>query len=287
MTSPLERRYISQYAPEVLGLQIHVQGQLADPDGQSVTVTMTNDVDGGTILSRQATRADVGTYEITLSSNESGVPGTYTVTWRYVIAGISESYATGIIVGAADPAYDSLAEPMKMVVDGVWMRFEDLFDSPNGGPNLQTYVQTRFGRGRIAQLLRVAVGRLNTAAQPFQTYTLDNNGGATFPVDRWGPLLEQALYVEALKHLRRSYAEQPQLAGGNVTRLDRTNYSSLWGEILADEQEQLKQQLDVFKIASMGLGRPQVLVSGGVFGRYGPTRYGSMAARPRFWSRAY
>ena len=53
------------------------------------------------------------------------------------------------------------------------------------------------------------------------------------------------------------------------------------------EEDDLKKMLDVFKIAHMGLGRPHVLVSGGVYGNYGPTRIasGSWASRPRYWAR--
>jgi hypothetical protein len=55
-----------------------------------------------------------------------------------------------------------------------------------------------------------------------------------------------------------------------------------------EEEEAAKAQLQVFKIASMGLGRPAILISGGVYGRYGPTRMaGSVAARPRYWTRFY
>jgi hypothetical protein len=55
---------------------------------------------------------------------------------------------------------------------------------------------------------------------------------------------------------------------------------------MLDEEELVKQQLQHFKIASMGLGRPAVLISGGVYGRFGPTRMaGSIAARPRYWTR--
>lgn len=288
MTTPLESKYVSQYSAEVLGLVIHVSGVPADPEGSAVLVTMT-DESGGTIFSRNATRADAGTYEVTLTSMESSNTGTYDITWQYTVSSTAHTYVTSIVVGAAAPAYDSLAESMQAVVDNVWMRFADLFDSAQGGPHLQAYFQSHFGRGRIAQLMRVAVGLLNTTAQPYQTYTIDGDGGASFPVMQWGPLLEQATYVEVLKHLRRSYVEQPVFQGSNasVTRLDRRDYMDRWGMILEDEQAVLKSQLAVFKVANMGLGKPQVLVSGGVYGRFGPTRYAGMAARPRYWARFY
>lgn len=280
-----ERQYVSQFAPDVLGLTIMVAGVPADADGP-VEATLINENTHVTVLDRDATRAGVGDYRITLSSQESSQPGDYRVRWEYGLDGIPQIYDTYLTIGAASPTYDQLAPDMKEIVDQVWIRFADLFDAPQGGPHLQTYFENNFGRGRLAQLLRVAVGRLNTVAQPHQTYSID--GDKVFPTLTWGPLLEQALYVEVIKHLRRSYVEQPALTGGDAARLDRRDYLQRWGEILDDEEEDLKGRLGTFKIANMGLGRPSVMVSGGVYGRYAPTRYaGSAAARGRFWSRMY
>lgn len=291
MTTPdfRERQYVSRYASDLLGLSVQKAGAPADVDGNSVIVTLVNETAGTTVFSRPATHMGTGLYETQLTSAETSIPGNYRVDWTYALDGISEVYSTFIEVGANSPAFDRLDPGMKALVEDCWIRFADLFDSPDGGPNLMTYFQTNFSRERLAQLLRFAMGRLNTAAQPHQTYSLEQNEGqGQFPIQSWGPLLEQALYVECLKHLVRSYVEQPMFVGGSVTRLDRRDYMDRWMSVLNMEEGLLTKQLEVFKISNMGLGRPRVLVSGGVFGRFGPTRFaGSVAARPRYWTRFY
>lgn len=89
---------------------------------------------------------------------------------------------------------------------------------------------------------------------------------------------------EALKHLKRSYVEQPSVEGIAQARFDRRDYMTRWGEILSDEQPELDKMLDQFKMAFMGLGSVQALVAGGVYVQFAPTRVvGSMAARPYYW----
>ena len=288
----LDRQYVSRYANDVLSLDVRVGGQPADVDGNAVTVTFIREGDGTvsnpdvTVFERAADRFTTGLYETVLSSAETDTPGYYRVEWAYAINGDAQTYVTYVEIGYASPPYDSLDAGMKQIVDSVWIRFADLFDSPYGGPNLTTYFQSNYGRGRIAQLLRIAVGKLNTMAQPYQTYTVDMPG--QFPVQQWGPLLENATYVEAIKHLVRSYVEQPEAQVNGVSRLDRRDYMQRWQSVLQMEEESLKEQFQTFKIRNMGFGRPRVLVSGGVFGRYGPTRFaGSVAARPRYWTRFY
>lgn len=283
-----ESEYVTQYSTPTLGFVVHKAGVPADADGNAVTVTM-DTPDGTTVLfTTPATRSDLGTYEVSLSSADTASPGMYRLTWVYAIDGSPQTFVGLVEVGASSAAFDRLNPGMQAIVESAWIRFADLFDSPTGGPNLQTYFQTRFGRGRMAQLLTIALQRLNTIAQPYMTYTLDGQGGAPFPVAQWGGLLDAALYIEALKHLIRSYVEQPEAMGVSVARLDRRDYMNRWQTVLDMEQQDFRQQLEVFKIAHMGLGRPRVLVSGGVYGVYAPTRTaGSAAARPRYWARWY
>lgn len=283
-----ERQFISQYSQDLLGYSVYLNGALADPDDNRVTVILIREADDAVVLSRATERHALGQYQTLLSSVETSVPGNYRVRFDYTVAGVDQTFGGLVLIGQASPSYDSLPAEFKTVVDQVWGWFEDLFDSPDGGPHLATYFQTKFDRGRVAQRMRTALGRLNTVSQPFQTYTLDPAEGAVFPLGTWGPLLERATAVEVIKHLRRSYVEQPLFMGGNVTRLDRRDYMDRWGEILDDEEASLKGQLDTYKMSAMNLGRPAVLVSGGVYGRWAPTRIGGMAAaRGIFFNRGF
>ncbi|MEU6362288.1 hypothetical protein [Streptomyces albidoflavus] len=284
-----DRAYVSRYGAALFGLRVMRDGAPGDADGP-VTVSLRHDTPASEVVfSRAAEQQAPGEYVVRLTSKETAAPGPYVLVWEYEVAGSEEEWRVWLEVGKAAPEYDVLTEDMKAIIETTWNRFSDLFDFATEGPHLQTYVQANFGRNRLAQLLRIAVGRLNTVAQPFQSYTIDGDGGASFPVARWGSLLESALYVECLRHLVRSYVEQPEVqSGSGVARLDRRDYKNRWEDVLGVEEPTLRQQLEHFKIANMGLGRARVLVSGGVFGRWGPTRLPlSHAARPRWLTRMY
>lgn len=270
----VERTYLSRLSPGPL--MIRVIGRDGNPtwaDDDVVLHFIPESPEGGEERQTLAVRSTVErqpTYEAYLPSAWTEEPGPYLARWTYSVQGVEGIGERPMVVGGTAPAYDMLSWDMKAVVEGVWLRVADQFDSPFGGPHLQVYMQAHFGRNRIASLLPQAIGRLNTVAQPHQTYSLDR----PFPVQKWGALLGLALWVETIKHLRRSYLEQPNPVGVTVARLDRSNYTALWGEILRDEEGDLRSMLDHFKIASMGMGRASVLVSGGIYPRL-PARAGS------------
>lgn len=287
-----ERRYFGRNTVQRVGLSLIGEDGSSpiDADGD-VTLTYFLDAEDGTtqIFQRTAEHPSTGLYEVALTAEDTDQVGNFHGIWSYLMAGEPETYTIYTVVGESNPAYDRLPDAFREVVDNVWIRFADLFDSPSGGPHLQTYFQAHWSRGRMAQLMGMGLRRLNVISQPYGTYTVDGNGGAVFPIAQWGGLLELATYVEALRHLRRSYLEQPQvmLAGG-VSRLDRRDYFDRWGELLREAEEDFKSAQDTYKMSQMFLGTPQVLVSGGSYGRYGPTRIaGSVAARPRYWTRFY
>ncbi len=264
---PLDRRYLSRYASEQVGFVAMIGGEPGDVDGNSVAAILFDATTNATIRNPTVTRLSTGQYGVTLTSADTATVRPLDLLFGFLVGGVAGTYVVELEVGPSAPAYDALSLAWKAVVEAAWVRFADLFDSPLGGPNLQVYAQSRFGRNRMAQLLRQAVGRLNTISQPHQTYSIEGD----FPFSQWGALVEQALYVEVIKHLIRSYVEQPEVVlTATVSRLDRRDYMQRWQEMLAIEQTDLERQLDNFKIASLNLGGVRVLVSGGAFGRLGP-----------------
>lgn len=277
-----DRAYLSRFSGGPLVVRALGDTGPTTADGGSVTLTLTPEFEdpGVTTYTAAATPVSIDgqpAYSISLPSSATSVPGPYLARWDYLVGGVERIGEQPLMVGGTAPAYDSLAWAMKGIVEGVWLRVADQFDSPMGGPHLQVYMQGHFGRNRIAQLLPMTLARVNTTSQPYQTYTLD-----TFPVDRWGGLLETALWVETIKHLRRSYLEQPDPIGVTVARLDRRSYMNLWGEILRDEEGSLRDMLSGFKMASMNLGGGSLLVSGGIFPRVSSMTAGGLThAAPR------
>lgn len=280
-----QRPYVSQWSETTLGVTINIEGVPTDPDGQSVDVTGFDEADVQ-VFTRAATRESEGVYSVTLTTEETQTPGNFSLVWEYDVGGDPESHTTFYEVGWTAPAYDALPGIFRQVVEDTWVRFADLYDSPDGGPHLATYVQTDWGgRNRLAQLLKIALGRLNTVAQPHQTYGFDEPN--QFPVQAWGALLEHALYVECIKHLMRSYVEQPALQGMSVAYEDRRDYMNRWNTIYEIEKADLDSELSNFKLATMGLGAASVTVAGGVYGNIRPFPQFANPARPQYWMRYY
>ena len=230
------------------------------------------------IFARTTTQVDVGLYRVVMSSVETSVPGLWYYIFTYTLGGIPQQYRVDVeIPSSSSTLYDKLSDNYRAVVDDTWLFFEDLFDSAIGGPHLKEYAQSSFGREKVAQLLKAGLGRLNTVAQPHSQYSLDAND---FPFTEWGPVLVQATKVEVIKHLMRSYVEQPAADGVSAARLDRRDYLDRWRTIMDIESTDLKEQLETFKISAAMSGlRPSALVSGGLFGSIPPLN--SPARRPR------
>ena len=264
----LDRKYVSRYGAADFAIKVYRDGVPGVADGD-VTASLIPVGSTTPAWTRTATlTSEAGVYEVALTSVDTQIPGEFSLRFDYAIDAVPQIFGYDIEIGPASPAYDSMPATWRAAVDSVWSRFADLFDSPYGGPNLQTYAQTNFGRNRIAQLMTPALNRLNSATSGHQSYPL----GGEFPFASWGGLLEQSLYIEVIKHFIRSFVEQPEvILGTAVSRVDRRDYMQRWREVLDMETTEFERDLSRYKMANMGLGNVSVLVAGGAFGNWGPT----------------
>lgn len=151
--------------------------------------------------------------------------------------------------------------PIQLVTQAVWMRLEDLFDSVAGGPWLREQTMYNFDENKIAQFVPEALLDINVQMPPTQ-YPLDFfTTWTTTPGDNPNmPILVKATLVLVVRHLMRSYVEQPRPQGGQVVWHDRTQYTQMWGQVYQYELADFKEALRLWKRTTLNLGRSSMSV---------------------------
>jgi hypothetical protein len=165
-----------------------------------------------------------------------------------------KSYASNFEV--VDPLVVLASSGIDTAVDHTMVKLEDLFDSDLGGPWLKDETKKAFDRRKLVALLPDALYMINNGYQPTTSFDETN-----FPTNHY-PLVSQALLVEVIFHLIRSYTEQPLPSGGNISWFDRRDYMQRWQSVLEKEAERLTQYIDIFKMEYTGFGATAVLVGG-------------------------
>lgn len=224
-----------------------VEYSVKKPDGTIFTAPSSNITETLTSIAFNDT-TEPGQYlaQITFTLNDANATKRSTVLSFEVVDPLESSTPT---------VSDS---PEEAVVDRAWMKLEDLFDSELGGPHLRDRTMATFSRDKMLKLLPDALYNINNYYQPATSYT-----ETTFPFDSQSPLLAQAVLVESVRHLMRSYVEQPQPMGqGTPTYFDRRDYLNRWQLILQQEEDRLGMWLDLFKRGLMGFGHTSILVGG-------------------------
>jgi hypothetical protein len=203
---------------------------------------------------------------VVVGYNGTSLPGQYKAQVQFTLTDGSKRSAT-LSFHVTDPleVTGESTNDIDKTVDRAWMKLEDAFDSDLGGPYLADVTKAIFDREKMERLLPDALYVINNIYQPATTYT-----EATFPFAAHYPLLSQSLLVQSIRHLMRSYVEQPLPVGQNVNYLDRRDYLNRWQTILGLEQQTLDAWLDLFKRDQMGFGTSSVLVGG--YASW-PTRY--------------
>lgn len=151
--------------------------------------------------------------------------------------------------------------PTDEIVDQVWLRLEDCFDSQEGGPWLRDQTLRFFNKDKIAHFVGDAMLHINV--QPpmtnatIETFTTPSPNGDP---DHDRPILVQAVLISVIHHLIRSYTEVYEPQGANVPYLSRVNYQQRWMAVLQIEEPKFKLWLAHWKRQFLGLGHSSLLV---------------------------
>jgi hypothetical protein len=182
-------------------------------------------------------------------------PGEYLATCQFLLVN-GEKRTVVVDFDVVDPFETIGPSSVDPWIDLTWRKLEDCFDSEIGGPWLRDMTMARFDKSKLHTLLPDVLLDINVQ-QPITAFTetsfpLDHNGGA---------LLSQGLLVATIRHLMRSYAEQPDTDNSPVAWLDRRRYQETWGKMLEVEETQYRRVLTLWKRQYFGFGMTKSLVA--------------------------
>ena len=149
-----------------------------------------------------------------------------------------------------------------------WEIIEDCFDGEDEGPWLKEMTLNYFNKDKMERFLNEALFDINIQNPPTElalgTFitTPDALAVDQTPIPTAAaPLLAQGTLLAVIRHLMRSYTEQPNPVGAQIAWHDRRDYLQRWKEIYDIEQAQYQRMLALYKRQFLGLGRSKVLVS--------------------------
>ena len=193
---------------------------------------------------------------LTIPGDVTDRAGTYKALVQFTLPGpIKRSQ---LVTFEVIDALGSLIESREdIAVDRTWLRLEDCFDSSLGGPWLRDMTYSFFNRDKLKRLIPDALYRINYTYYPVTSFTEQ-----TFDFTNDGPLFSQALLVETINHLMRSYTEQAIPTGSPITWFNRTDYANRWKQILDIEEKKFNSWLDTWKIQFFQFGAGSILIGG-------------------------
>lgn len=160
-----------------------------------------------------------------------------------------------------DPFNPPEPTPEEALVDSVWMKLEDCFDSEEGGPWLRDMTLAYFDKRKIPEFFGDAILDINL--QPPETHVSIGEFLVELPdgtPDPDMPLAAQGVLLAVIRHLMRAYVEQPLPTGAQVVYEDRRDYLQRWQTIYQIELERYTRWLALWKRKYVGLGKSKLLV---------------------------
>jgi hypothetical protein len=240
---------------------------IQDPTGAKTTTAGSIEADGAGFLRYDTTAKPLGEY----------------IAMAQFVLDSGEKRSTRLDFTIVDPFATVVPTRNEVVAQHVWNLLEDCFDSEMGGPWLRDMTLSYFDRGKVEQFIPYALLEVNNTppstellVDTFVRIIYDVDG--VTPIDAEAeesiPVIALGTLIQVIRHLMRSYVEQPANMGAEVAFEDRRDYLQRWQLILQDLEGEWQRMLALWKRQFYHFGKSSLLVhskAGRVYGQQSPS----------------
>lgn len=212
--------------------------------------------------------------------------GEYVAMVRFTLDS-GEKRSTRLDFVIVDPFATIVPTKDEVIAGEVWNLLEDCFDSEEGGPWLRDMTLSFFDRTKIKQFIPYAMLEINNTS-PLTSIDLGTFVTITYGPDTVTPvgavptddipIVVMGTLIQVIRHLMRSYVEQPANMGSEIAFEDRRDYLQRWQIILQDLVPDFQRMLILWKRQFLNLGKSALLVHSKAGRLYG-THNGSWRMR--------
>lgn len=193
--------------------------------------------------------------------SETTIVGPYTYVAQFTLSSGEIRSSRGSFE-VLDPLNPPLPTTTERIANTVWSKLEDCFDSEEGGPWLRDVTLKYFDEQKIPEFIGEALLDINiaspTTSASLADFTIEMPDGTDDP-DM--PILTQGVLLAVIRHLMRSYVEQPMPQGAAVVYEDRRDYLQRWQIIYQIEEARFNRIVALWKRQFIGLGKSKMLVA--------------------------
>jgi hypothetical protein len=213
---------------------------IQDPTGAKTLISGAIEPDGAGFIRYDTTSKPLGEY----------------VAVAQFLLDSGEKRSTRLDFAVTDPFATVIPTRNEVIASEVWNLLEDCFDSEEGGPWLRDMTLSFFDRQKIEQFIPYALIEVNNAppathllVNDFVTVTFGPDGVTPISAEPNDsiPIVVLGTLIQVIRHLMRSYVEQPAPMGSEVAYEDRRDYLQRWQMILQDLQEEWWRMLLLWK----------------------------------------
>lgn len=197
-----------------------------------------------------------GQYVVPASIN--GVQGQYKSFARFEYNSGSNILNKGVVTDydVFDPFVRAKASAADEAIDQCWLKLEDCFDSEIGGPWLRDMTLAVFDKSKINGFIPEALMDINQQ-MPITDYNVDS---FPYAANDGTAVMAEGLLLATIRHLMRSYTEQPDIMNSPVAFMDRKRYQQAWSAIYTIELAMWDRWLSRWKLRSYDLSSSAMLL---------------------------